>query len=97
MGAGFVLNPRAAFTIQGNASTGRGTFEVDLPGFTTMYDGGVFYQSGTFMVRTDELILTNPTTGGSFDLYITIAQDASGPNQVNIGYPQIEILPFELR
>ena len=97
MGVGFVLNPTVAFGIQGNASVGRGTFDISLPGFTTIYDGGTFYQSGTFMLRTDELILTNPTTGGSFDLYITISQDASGPNQVNIGFPQIEILPFELR
>ena len=97
MGVGFVTNPSVTFGIQGNASTGRGTFGIDLDGFSTVFNNGVFYSSGTFMVRTDELILTNPTTGGSFDLYITISQDASGPNQVNIGYPQIEFLPFALR
>ena len=97
MGVGFVSGPKVNFTIQGNASTGRGTFGIDLDGFSTVFNNGVFYSSGTFMVRTDELILTNPTTGGSFDLYITISQDASGPNQVNIGFPQIEFLPFELR
>jgi len=97
MGVGFVINPTVTFTIQGNATTGRGTFGIDLEGFTTVYNNNIFYPSGTFMVRTDELILSNPTTGGTFDIYITIAQDSSGPNQVNIGFPQIEILPFELR
>jgi hypothetical protein len=96
-GVGFVINPTVNFTIQGNATTGRGTFGIDLEGFSTVYSNNVFYPSGTFMVRTDELILSNPTTGGTFDIYIAIAQDSSGPNQVNIGFPQIEILPFTLQ
>jgi hypothetical protein len=96
-GVGFVINPNVNFTIQGNATTGRGTFGIDLEGFTTVYSNNVFYPSGTFMVRTDELILSNPTTGGTFDIYIAITQDSSGPNQVNIGFPQIEILPFTLQ
>jgi hypothetical protein len=94
-GTGFIFATRPFVSIQvtGEALPSIGTFGETVAGVVGGYVSGVVHPAGLFLIRTDEVILSNPA-GGSFFLTLQYEQDASGPNSVFFGNSQFYIQPF---
>jgi hypothetical protein len=94
-GTGFVYvnSPKTSIQITGEALPSIGTFSENLSGIVGGYESGVVFPQGVFMIRTDEIELTNPA-GGSFFITLQFEQTSSGPNSVVAGLPQFYLQPF---
>ena len=94
-GSGFIYVDRPAVKIllTGQATQSVGTFGENLAGIVGGYEGGNVFPQGAFLIRTDEVNLTNPA-GGSFFLSVQYEQAASGPNGVTFGNAQFYIQPY---
>jgi hypothetical protein len=94
-GTGFIYVTKPSVTIQvtGEALPSIGTFGEVLAGVVGGYSSGNVYPAGLFLIRTDEVTLSNPA-GGSFFLSVQYEQDASGPNSVFFGNAQFYVQPF---
>jgi hypothetical protein len=94
-GTGFIYvqNPLVSIQVSGEATPGIGTFGESLTGVVGGYSSGQVHAAGVFLIRTDEVNLSNPA-GGSFFLTLQYSQVASGPNSVTFGLPQFYVQPF---
>jgi hypothetical protein len=94
-GTGFiyVTDPKVSIQVSGEATPGTGTFTESLAGVVGGYASNQVFPAGLFLIRTDEINLSNPA-GGSFFLTIQYSQVASGPNSVTFGLPQFYVQPF---
>ena len=94
-GTGFIYATKPFVTIQvtGEALPSIGTFGEVVAGVVGGYSSGNVYPAGLFLIRTDEVTLSNPA-GGSFFLTVQYEQDASGPNSVFFGNAQFYVQPF---
>jgi hypothetical protein len=97
-GFGFTQENLIKIQITGDAlpNTNLGLFEINPGGFMAGYSSGTFYTTTAFMLRTNQVVLTNPA-GGSFFIQLEVSQVASGPNIVSFNSPQFEIFPFSMR
>jgi len=89
----YITNPFASILVTGEAQPNIGTFGETVPGIVGGFSNGNVYAAGAFLIRTDEVKLTNPS-GGTFFLSIQVSQTGSGPNSVTFGLPQFYIQPF---
>jgi hypothetical protein len=96
-GFGFVDQVYVQIQITGDAlpNTNLGLFAIDPSGFIAGYSSGTFYNSAGFMIRTNQVSLTNPA-GGKFYIQLVFSQIASGPNTVRFNSPQFVISPFSM-
>lgn len=96
-GTGFIYvqGPKAEINITGEATKGTGTFGENLSGIVGGYQAGNVFAAGAFLVRTDQINLTNPA-GGTFQLSLQFSQQSSGPNSVFFGNPQFDMQPYVL-
>jgi hypothetical protein len=88
-----VENPKMTINVTGEALPSQGTFIEELAGVVGGYKNGNVRPAGAFLIRTDELQLTNPS-GGKFYLSLIFSQANSGGNAVNWGFPQFYIQPY---
>ena len=94
-GTGFlyVVNPKVTIQITGEALPGTGTFIEELDGVVGGYITSKIRPAGAFLLRTDEVELTNPA-GGTFFITLIFSQLNSGGNSVTFGFPQFYIQPY---
>ena len=94
-GTGFlyVVNPKVTIQITGEALPGTGTFIEELDGVVGGYITDKIRPAGAFLLRTDEVELTNPA-GGTFFITLIFSQANSGGNSVTFGFPQFYIQPY---
>lgn len=89
----YVVNPRVTIGITGEALPGTGTFIEELAGVVGGYTSNKLRPAAAFLIRTDEVELTNPA-GGSFFITLNFSQLNSGGNTVTFGFPQFYIQPY---
>ena len=86
-------DPSVAISITGEALPSTGTFIEELAGIVGGFKDGNVRPAGGFLIRTDEVRLTNPA-GGSFFITLNYTQIRSGGNNVGFGAPQFYIQPY---
>ena len=94
-GTGFIHidEPSVTITVTGEALPSEGTFIEELDGIVGGYKDGNVRPAGAFLIRTDEVRLTNPA-GDTFFLTVSLTQTRSGGNMVSWGAAQFYIQPY---
>ena len=94
-GFGYINFLSVSIQISGAATPDIGDFQEDLTGLVAGYSSGIFYNTSAFLIRTDQVSLSNPA-GGEFFVTLNFSQLSSGPNSIRVGFPQLVISPFSM-